>query len=249
MEDYKIEIYTALITTLLVLIRTFYTKLAESIIHPLLTWVGMKKSQIDERTLTAGRIINNLLLELRIKMNSDRSAIFLFHNGQHFNPSIANNSIWKFTCAYETCKAGVTYESSNMQSLLITNHLDLIPSLWGDLSDGFVKFKCPDCAMDCKKTKNIIIVANTHEMNYGNTKSVLELQGVKKIIMSPIIINSDYVGFLYVSYSFDFNEKDKTNLSIDPEEIKNICEYSNLIGYHLSNKKQGVKNAISTVRR
>jgi hypothetical protein len=237
MDEFKTELIAGLTITLIVLIKAFYTALADKIVKPIISKLGFYKNKLDNKALVSSRIINNLLLELRVKMNSDRAAIFLFHNGQHFNPRIANNSIWKFTCAYETCKAGVTYESHNLQSLMVTNHIDLIQSLWGEMNDGYEKFKCPNCPQDCVKTKNIIVMADISALEYGSTKNILEIQGIKRMIISPIIINEDYVGFVAVSYSSGFNYAEQcvgSNTVINPAGVKTVCEYANSIGYHLS---------------
>lgn len=215
----------------------FQQYLAESLLAPIKKWISRRKNFLDESAVTSGRTINNLLLELRVKMNADRVAIFLFHNGQYFNPNIINNSIWKFTCAYESCKAGVSYESSKMNNLLLTNYITLIESLWNKLTDGIERYDCKNCLADCDKEKNIITIVDYATLPHGNTKSWLESQGIQKLILSPIIINSDYVGFVGASYASNFTYGGQAIDATGPGGIKTICEYANTIGYQLSNKR------------
>lgn len=237
MDNLKVEIISGIVLALLVLLKYLKQYLVEYLLEPIKKYFG--KEKISVSSLTSGRIVNNLLLELRVKMSADRSEIFLFHNGQHFNPKIINNSIWKFTCAYETCKAGVSYESHNLQGLLVTNHLVLVESLWGKMEEGYEKYPCSDCQMDCDKSKNIIVVVDIPTIAHGNTKNILEAQGVKKLVISPIIIEDDYVGFLAVNYSSGFTFGNLLVNAPNPmgqSGLKTICEYANLIGYYLSNK-------------
>jgi hypothetical protein len=236
MDKIQTELWSVLILVGLALLGAFRTVLAEKVVSPIKRF--FIKEKLDDKTITCGREINNILVEFRVKMNADRATIFLFHNGQHFNPKIINNSIWKFTSAYETCKEGIAYESQDLQNLLITNHLHLVESLWGKIEEGYEKYSCINCAMDCTKTKNIIIIADVEKMGYSHTKNMLQLQGVKKFIISPIIIGDDYVGFVSASYLSSFNYatqlidgKDSLSLGLNP-----ICHYANKIGYYLSLK-------------
>lgn len=239
MDNFRIEIISAIIVVLGFAVKYFREYLLEKILNPIKAY--FKKEKLDVSALTSGRIINNLLMELRIKTKADRASIFLFHNGQHFNPKIINNSIWKFTCAYETCKEGVSYESENMQSLLVTNHLSLISSLWGDLNEGYNKYACEGCTNNCEGTKNIIVIVNTDGITFGNTRSTLESQGTKKLLICPIIIDEDYVGFTSLSYSSNFTYGDQI-VSIDKDtNIKGfavLCEFTSRISFYLSKKEQ-----------
>jgi len=238
MDNYKAEIISGIILALLVVLKVFKEYVALKLIEPFKNWLSHRREKLDEKALTSGRTVNNLLLELRVKTNADRTAIFLFHNGQYFNPNIINNSIWKFTCAYESCKPGVSSESFNMQNLLLTNYLPLVETLWGKISEGFVKFDCRNCPIDCSKSKNIIVISDYASLPYGSIKSLLESQGIKKFLLSPIIIKNDYVGFIGVSYSSNFTFGGQVMDTPEPlgqGGIKTICEYANTIGYHLSN--------------
>lgn len=238
MDEFKPEIISAVVLTLIVIIQAFRSYLAGLIVTPIINY--FKKQKMDISTVTSGRTINNLLLELRLKMSSDRGAIYLFHNGQHFHPKIINNSIWKFTCAYENCKEGLSYDSNKLQSLLVTSHLDIIESLWGKLGDGFFKHDCKECPFCCDPAKNIITVVDVDALPYGNTKSLFESQGIKKSVISPIIIGDDYVGFVVIGYMSGFHLGEQiigVPQSINPNGIKTVCEYANKIGYHLSSQK------------
>jgi hypothetical protein len=236
-NNLKVEIISGITLALLVTIKYLREYFVDYLFSPIKKW--FKKDRLDAVAVTSGRTVNNLLFELRLKTNADRTSLFLFHNGQHFNPKIINNSIWKFTCAYENCKDGVSYESAKMQNLLVTNHIALIESLWGKLDDGYHKYTCPDCIQDCSETKNIIIVIDVDKLPYGITKGILEMQGVTKFIISPIIIDGDYVGFLSMSYTNNFAygsqlvANDKQN---NLKGLKIICDFANKIGYHLSQK-------------
>jgi hypothetical protein len=240
MDNYIAEIISAIFLTILLIVKVYKDYIVHKLLDPIRNLFTKTPSKLDETAVTSGRMVHNLLIELRVKMNADRASIFLFHNGQYFNPSILNNSIWKFTCAYESCKAGVAYESSSMQNLLVTNYLSMIESLWGEMSEGFERFPCQNCQMDCDKTKNIIVISDFSTLPYGNIKSLLETQGTKKMILSPIVIKNDYVGFIAVSYLSNFTFGGQVIDSPVPfgqGGIKTICEYSNTVGYHLSNYK------------
>jgi hypothetical protein len=231
-------ILSGIILTIVLLWNSVIKFLTDRLMAPVKHWLTKKAMKIDEKALLSGRTVNNLLLELRVKTNSDRAAIFLFHNGQYFHPNILNNSIWKFTCAYESCKAGVSSESLNMQNLLLTHYLPLVETLWGKLSEGFEKYDCKNCSIDCTNSKNIIVISDYDTLPYGSTKSLFESQGIKKFIVSPIIIKDDYVGFIGVSYSTNFvfgTQMVENATPVNPNGIKTICEYANNIGYHLSN--------------
>jgi len=236
-SSYKIELISGIILAFLALIRFSSPYIAEYILYPVGRFLKKRigKEKLNLEVVNSGRAINNILLELRVKTDSDRASIFLFHNGQHFNPKIINNSIWKFTCAYEVCKVGVTYESNNMQNLLVTNYLNLIESLWNKLDRGFEKYPCQNCPIECEKSKNLIVVIDTDTIPYGNVKNMFEVQGIKKFILSPIIINEDYVGFVSLSYSSNFTFGSQS-INTNPKGLKIICETANTIGYYLTQK-------------
>jgi hypothetical protein len=239
MENYLAEITSGCLLVLLLFIRVFKDYAAEKLLEPIKKWLNKQKGILTAETVASGRAINNSLIELRLKLNADRGVIFLFHNGQYFHPSIMNNSIWKFTSVYENCKDGVSCESHNMNSLLVTNHLDLTECLWNKMGEGFHKHECINCLVDCNKEKNIIIFGDVSAMAYGNTRNLFESQGIKKIVFSPIIIENHYVGFIFVGYSSGFSLGEQIigiPNSMNPNGIKTICEYANKIGYLLSRK-------------
>lgn len=240
MDNLKTELLTALIVVCIGIIGAVREKImgciVEYIVTPTKRW--FRKDRFDHCVLSSGKVINDLLVSLRVKAGADRASIYLFHNGQHFNPKIINNSIWKFTCAYEHCKEGVTYECPKLQNILVTNHIMLIEALLGKMEDGFTKYQCPDCEKTCDK--NIIIVMDVAGIPYGSTKALYESQGVKKMVISPIIIEDDYVGFIAVTYSsnFDFGSQlvsyDKDS---NTKGLRIMCEYANKITYQLSARK------------
>lgn len=79
--------------------------------------------------------LDEILTEMRIKLDSCRSGIVKFHNGGHF---FDGTSILKFTTTHESCELGIVSTLDSPQGQLLTRYIDKIKLLEKD--DGVVLY-------------------------------------------------------------------------------------------------------------
>ena len=128
--------------------------------------------------------IYTAIVEMRALVDADRGYVIQFHNGHEF---LLSNPVWKLTNTHEVVRPGITYEASNIQSVLASRVSELIePILLGDFSgDGvFHGSKCETCkfASRCDSGKKWVAVVQVDELPAGFSKFFLENQNIKTVI-------------------------------------------------------------------
>ena len=121
--------------------------------------------------------IHDMLVEIRTETKSDRVQVCLFHNGEFYENE---NSILKFTCAYEVVKEGVERWSPRMISRLVTHYMG-----------GIKKFV---------NSKNRITRVNASELDNGEYKSMMIASGADLHVGIPLVWRNRIIGFLLVVY-------------------------------------------------
>lgn len=137
------------------------------------------KKDIDQH-----RAVYNALVELRALCDSDRAYVIRFHNGHEF---LLSDPVWKCTCTHEVVRPGVTYESVNIQDLLVSRVAELVePIIAGEYGQGASKpSECENCQYkpECNRTRKNLVVFQVEEMQAGFTKFFLQNQNIKTLIM------------------------------------------------------------------
>jgi len=142
----------------------------------LLEWV---KQHVVMRTLTADRRLQELLVEIRVKVVADRVSIYLFHNGEHY---INGNSILRLSGAYESLAPGISNYKEYSQNILVST----IPEA--------VAFLC-DLAVSRE-----VCYQETQELPTCYYRAVLETQGVRAVAKYPLFCNGHIIGFVCADF-------------------------------------------------
>jgi hypothetical protein len=214
--------WTAVITAILVFL-----------VGLLLVWVKkgidvLKKELMDGRdsrlsvkeSLLRDKRIQERIVEARICFNSDRSYVFQFHNGTYFNTRLPN---WKLTCTHESCRAGVEYENTKMKDFPCTNVIDALLPLFGEKVQGAT----PIPIHKPHDTRDGIYWFNILEMEDTLTTSILKDQGLKHMMLSPLVSLTD--GKIVGLVGLDFCKK--TSI---PENSEEFHDFVTAISYDLT---------------
>lgn len=141
------------------------------------------------------------LVSLRALTNSDRAYISRFHNGTEFLPS---QPAWKTSRTHEVARKGVTYESANRQSMLVS----LIPNLidpiltGGDVARGITVPGCDGCASQsrCIVENKRVVIVQVDEMESSYCKYHLEAQNIKTAIYCGIAFDGNVCGIVGLDF-------------------------------------------------
>lgn len=179
--------------------------------------------------------IQEQIIELRVKTDADRGHVFLFHNGDEFT---CEHPMWKVSCTHESVKSGVSTEIDNLQSLRCSSLIDLLRCYWEENNSYISGIKkvspdhCSGCGVDngCKAPQAVYLF-EVEKMNEGFSKSHLASQGIKYVVNSPIVDKKrNIIGFVGVDCC---REVDIEKIL---EDIVDVCQTSNDIGFMLSRK-------------
>jgi hypothetical protein len=119
-----------------------------------------KTPAIENKFIRIHSQIDELLTEMRIKLNCNRTGICKFHNGGYFFDGV---SIVRTTTTHESCSLGTSSTMDNSQGVLLTRFMDKIEIL----------------------QKNEPIVNYTKDMKDGNYKAFLESKNVVAFSIIP----------------------------------------------------------------
>lgn len=160
-------------------------------------WYHQRRLHPLARSVLANKKVNNLLVDLRAKTDADRVSVFLFHNGQIFSNK---NPLWRVSCTQECCRAGVSHEIDNLQSILASFFWDGISPFYGETNPGIRLYD--------EKAKLKVYIIDVLNLNDGYYKRSLLARGVSINIVSPIIdsLQKEIVGYLSLNYSIPENE-------------------------------------------
>ena len=89
--------------------------------------------------------IQDVLAEIRLKLNTGRTCLLQFHNGGTY---LDGSGIKKFSLTHESCESGVSETSRDRHDVLMTHYLDMLsvisekdssPRLVSDLDDNIFR--------------------------------------------------------------------------------------------------------------
>lgn len=187
----------------------------EQIRQRLKEWYKQRKLHPIARSVLANKTVNSLLIELRATTEADRSAVFLFHNGQTFSNK---NPLWRMSCTQECCRMGVSHEIGSMQNMLASLFWDGLAPLFGqdsDLAPGISHF----IAFRGQRAYKIEV----HKMNDSYYKRSLLVRGVKVAYCTPISdAHKEIVGYVSLNYCSDFEPVAEEILATLVEAAGNI---------------------------
>lgn len=125
--------------------------------------------------------IQDVLLEVRLKLNADRAYVTMFHNG---NKYIEGSEILKKSRTNESAAPGVSFEAQHFQNILISLMPDEMRLVTMD-GPSFTK------------------VATLQD---GKFKRMLVRSGIKSVARCAINRNKDIIGFVGVDYNRDMEK-------------------------------------------
>ena len=114
----------------------------------------------DKKFIRIHSQIDELLTEMRIKLNCNRTGICKFHNGGYFYDGV---SIIRTTTTHESCSLGTSSTMDNSQGVLLTRFMDKIEILQKDDAE----------------------VTYTKDLKDGNYKAFLESKNVVAFAILP----------------------------------------------------------------
>lgn len=147
-------------------------------------------------------IINNLLIELRVRTDSDRCMIFQFHNGTEFlNENLHTLS---FTCLHEATEPGFVRLREGFQNTKISQYYELISTI--------VK-------------NDLLIYDNETRKNYEPFTYLSFKYGIYSFVGKMLTEkNGGIVGFLLLTWN--------SEIIISEEQKEYIKQFSNNIKYN-----------------
>lgn len=183
----------------------------------------------DKRTALQASSVKKELIELCTRTSSDRSFIMRFHNGTSF---VLSDPQWKVTCSQEVVRnEGISYVADNMNNMLVTKIMELInPIITGTESSGITNYKCKKCKFKpvCDK-KRFNIVYQIDELEGSFTKTALERDNVKTLVLAGIMHGNGIIGMIGISYC-DKKMDDEKQLA---EMVPEVCRSADNIQYIL----------------
>lgn len=173
------------------------------------------------------KLVMEYLISIRSQTNSARTRIFQFHNGGVFT---TKNPIWKMTCTYESCRAGISYEGTKIVDMYISHLVEFLSFLWNTSPETQgIRNICLLADKRCEKSplRNAYKI-NVPQLKESFFKSLIINSGIEVMYVVPIINEFDLiVGFMTVEYEKDPGSK------ID---ICQICHTANNISLELNIK-------------
>ena len=155
-----------------------------------LEWFRYRKLHALARSVMANRNVHTSLVELRTKLEADRSYVVLFHNGQVFSNK---NPVWRTSCTQESCKAGVSH--------LIEKHQNILASLVWDTLAPLFDGKCSMGIIPFEIEKHLILHIEAENLDDSFTKNSMVAGGIKtKFMVALHDQKHEIVGFLGIDY-------------------------------------------------
>ena len=166
--------------------------------------------QIEQNFIRIHSQIDELLTELRLKLECCRTGIVKFHNGGHF---FDGTSILKFTTTHESCELGVVSSMDSPQGQLITRYMDKIKLL----------------------EKNNTEIYYTTDLKDSYFKGYLEARGAISFCIVPLECEKGMkMGYVLIEWC-DYEKIE----NIDTDSLKGLIRYySRMINTILINRKQ-----------
>jgi len=193
----------------------------------------LKKSYPDRKDAEQNQRVYTELVEMRALTDADRSYVLRFHNGNEFLP---DNPVWKVSCTHEIVKAGVSYESAELQGLLVSRIHNLIDSLiTGQSSYPGVKLvDCSKCQFKskCDRENKHVVVVQVDEMENSFGRFLLESHNIKTIVQSGMVNGGRVFGLVGI----DICDAKLADDEMIREAADRVCRTAEKIQYFLQFK-------------
>lgn len=156
-----------------------------------------KIHNITQSALNSMIFIQHELTALQVVSEASRAAVWQFHNGERF---LLANPMFKVKSAHESCRNGIMYNSRVMDSVLVSNVLDLVAPVMGD------NRKVEGCstvkqAKDAPQHKHKLFRFDIDSMQTSNFKSMMTTLGVETMFVTILSDAADNpIGMLVVQY-------------------------------------------------
>lgn len=187
----------------------------------------------DKNDVEQNREIYTELVEVRALTDADRSYVLRFHNGSEFLPS---SPVWKITCTHEVVKHGVTYESAQLQSILVSRMTQLVePVITGSTTtSGLSVVECPECPFQhkCLKENKRVVVVQVSDLASSYVRFHLESQNIKTMLLTGMVKGGNVFGII----GLDFCGTKIMDKNILRETATKLCRTGERIQYILQFK-------------
>jgi len=160
----------------------------------LILWFKIKITSFLRSTLLQDQVENDMsirddLASVRTKMSSDRSYVYMFHNGDHYTNG---NSILKMSCTHESARPGVTKEGDHAQSILVSTVSEAVEGL-----------------VESFKNSDFITFTRIQDLQPCFYRSAMEAQGVTAVAKYPLYKDNNIIGFVGVDFMRSKVDTDK----------------------------------------
>lgn len=167
----------------------------------------LQKKKNEEKACVEKCTIQNANVDKAVSyaldvLNADRVCVYEFHNGESF---YSGSHQQKFSCTYESLKAGVSSEALNQQGLRISTFNQFVLEV---INEKLFKFH------------NIDMLEDSLLKNWFSDK------GVRSVSSVPIItLNKNIIGILSVEFTSESRKMDEQEIQFLIEQSKIICGY------------------------
>jgi len=189
-----------------------------------------KHGKIKKQQIERDSKIREILVELRIRVNADRTCLQQFHNGNVFS---TNNPIWRFSCTHESVSPGISSEIGRLQDIKASTVIETLRVLWNeDYPSGITKISpeaCQTCPTKCHQFGRKLIFIDVKNLEDGYSKSIFKEQGIKYALKVPIYKGENCVGFVAANYCSECDE------AVLHSYARELCENAFKIQFMLEN--------------
>ena len=195
------------------------------------------------------RRINDLCVELRLRLNADRAYVIKFHNGEYFSPI---DPMWKITCTHENCRPGIAYTIQEVRSIIVSSIIDVVDPLLGGTrvpgtscvfrtildSNGLPICGNREDESPCVDTPDHRCTARTpcwydiNMMDDNSTKAFVVEHGVKFMMLAQIVNQGQVIGLVGVDFCRDLNTLEIAAAKTSTEILQ---DFTNQITYIIKN--------------
>jgi hypothetical protein len=195
--------------------------------------IAKMKSYPTKKDAEQNQRVYTELVELRVLTDADRSYVMRFHNGSEFLP---DNSAWKISCTHETVRSGISYESAQLQEILVSRVHNLVDSvITGEAK--YLGVKVVDCGQcqfksTCNRENKHIVVIQVDELENSYGKFLLESQNIKTIVQVGVVIDNKVIGIVGI----DICDGKLADDTLIKEASGRVCRSAEKIRYYLQFK-------------
>jgi len=193
------------------------------------SFINKKIKAIDESTIHNYRKINEILINICNRFKADSVHVIQFHNGQTF---VSDQPIWKYSCSHEYVKPGIAPSIDSIQNIQINTIMNVVQCLWNAEVSGVVPVTCDSCKQfkTCNNKYKGLHVVSIEELPNCSYKSNSLLNGCRKKILAPMILNNAIVGYISIIFIGDPNKH-----VMEDGDPQYLCNEISTLQYVISN--------------